>query len=257
MKKSILGWMCLAVFALTISLQAQDIQVDLEKIYQIKQIERTSSQIEELSFWMTDYVGPRLTASELKLRANDWAKTRMEEMGLQNVVVEPVRSFDRGGWDNLKTYAAMTEPYYAAFAANPKAWTGSTKGLVKGEVVLIDVKSEEDLAALKGTLKGKIVLMPSTATYEPKFEALATRYTDEELEAMTKEEMGGRRFRGDFDMEAWMRTRRLQEAAGEMMRTEGVLAIVSQGGEFNVPRSSGGNYKMGDKEPIAEISLPI
>ena len=57
-----------------------------------------------------------------------------------------------GGWDNLKTYAAMTAPYYVNFACNPVAWTGSTKGPVKGEVVLLDVKDETDLEKYKGKL---------------------------------------------------------------------------------------------------------
>lgn len=63
-------------------------------------------------------------------------KNKFEEFGLSNAVIDPVRPFDRGGWDNRKTYVAMTAPYYCAFAATPVAWTGSTKGLIKGEVKL-------------------------------------------------------------------------------------------------------------------------
>ncbi len=88
----------------------------------------------------------------------------MEELGFQNVRIEEAADFSRGGWDNLKTYAAMTAPYYANFACNPVAWTGSTNGLIKSEVVLVDVKAESDLEKYKGKLSGKIVLMPSTST---------------------------------------------------------------------------------------------
>ncbi len=122
-------------------LMSQTEKTDLGMIYKIKQEGIRNSQIEELSFWMTDFVGPRLTGSTGGNRANEWAKKKMEELGFQNVRIEEARDFSRGGWDNLKTYAAMTAPYYANFACNPVAWTGSTNGLIKGEIVLLDVKS--------------------------------------------------------------------------------------------------------------------
>ncbi|MBT3747815.1 MAG: M20/M25/M40 family metallo-hydrolase, partial [Bacteroidetes bacterium] len=237
---------------------AQTESVDLEMIYKIKQYENSRSQIEELSFWMTDFVGPRLTASEGKLKANEWVKAKFEEYGFANAVIEEIRPFSRGGWDNKKTYVAMTAPYYCAFAANPKAWTGSTKGLVKGEVVFVDIKTEEDLEKFKGKLKGKIAVMPSTSTYEPKFEPLATRYTDEELEALTLESSGRRGGGGgNFDYAAYMKAAQLRRAASEFMKKEGVAVILHGSGSFNVPRSSGGSYQAGEKEPIAEVNLPL
>ncbi len=236
---------------------AQTESVDLEMIYKIKQYEKSKSQIDDLSFWMTDYLGSRLTASKAKLHANEWMKAKFEEYGLENVVIDEVRSFSRGGWDNKRTYVAMTSPYYCAFAANPVAWTGSTKGLIKGEVVLVDIKSEDDLDAFKGKLKGKIAVMPSSSTYEPSFEPMATRYNDEELEALTQESIGGRGRRGNFDYAAYMKARRLRRAASDFLKKEGVAVILRGSGEFNVPRSNGASYKSGDKEPIAEVNLAI
>ena len=135
MKKMHLSAFLIAFFLLPVFVLAQTEPVDLEMIYKIKQFEKSRSQIEDISFWMTDYLGPRLTASQNKARANEFVKTKFEEFGLSNAVIDPVRPFDRGGWDNKKTYVAMTAPYYCAFAATPVAWTGSTKGLIKGEVV--------------------------------------------------------------------------------------------------------------------------
>jgi len=236
---------------------AQNEQVDLEMIYRIKQYEKSKSGIEDISFWMTDYLGPRLTASQNKARADEFVKNKLEEFGLSNAVIDPVRPFDRGGWDNKKTYVAMTAPYYCAYAATPKAWTGSTKGLIKGEVVLLDFKSPEDLEAYKGKLKGKIVLMPATDTYEPSFEPMASRYTDEELKEITGESMAGRRRYGNFDFDAWRRARELRAAAAAFLVDEGAALIVNSSGEFNVPRSNGANYKAGEKEPIPEINLAV
>jgi hypothetical protein len=236
---------------------AQTEPADLEMIYKIKQYEKSRSQIEDIAFWMTDYLGPRLTASQNKARADEFVKNKFEEFGLSNAVIDPVRPFDRGGWDNNKTYVAMTAPYYCAYAATPKAWTGSTNGLIKGEVLLLDFQSIEDLEQYKGKLKGKIVLMPTSDTYEPSFEPMASRYTDEELKEMTSESMAGRRRYGNRDFEAWRRARELRRAAAEFLADEGVAVIVHGSGEFNVPVSSGANYKSGEKEPVPEINLPV
>jgi len=110
-------------------LMSQNENVDLGMIYKIKQEGMKNSNVEELAFGLTDFVGPRLTGSTGNNRGNEWAKKKMEELGFQNVRIEEATDFSRGGWDNLKTYAAMTAPYYVNFACNPVAWTGSTNGV--------------------------------------------------------------------------------------------------------------------------------
>ncbi len=237
-------------------LMSQTENVDLGMIYKIKQEGLKNSKIEDLSFWLTDFVGPRLTASTGFNRGTEWAKKKMEEFGFQNVRIEPARDFSRGGWDNVKTYAAMTSPYYVNFACNPVAWTGSTNGLIKGDVVLLDVKTESDLNQYKGKLAGKIVLMPSTATYEVSFEPLATRFTDEQLKELSMDASSApRRRMGDFA--TYRAQRALRQKISEMLSQEGVAAIINNSGVFNVPRSNGANYKAGEKEPVAELNLPI
>jgi carboxypeptidase Q len=104
-------------------LSAQKENLDLGMVYKIKQEGSRGTSLEELSYGLIDFVGPRLAGSTGANRGNEWAKKKMEELGLQNVRIEEARDFTRGGWDNLKTYAAMTEPYYANFACNPVAWT--------------------------------------------------------------------------------------------------------------------------------------
>lgn len=240
-----------------IYLIAQTEQVDLNMVYQIKQEGKMNSKIEDLSFWMTDFLGPRLTASKGKLNANVWVKNKMIEYGFENVVIDEVRDFDRGGWDNKRTYVAMTAPYYANFSATPIAWTGSTAGEIRGEAVLMDVKDEKDLEKYKGQLKGKIIVMPSTAIYELSFEPFATRYTEADLSRIQEESTEARRRRGNFNMEDYMRMRQLRQKISEFLITEGAAVILNGAGEFNVPRSSGASYKSGDPQPIPEVNLPI
>lgn len=234
---------------------AQSETLDLEMVYKIKQEAKTNSQIEELSFWMTDYLGPRLTASEGKIRATQWVADKFQEMGFANVVIDSVRPFERGGWDNTKTYAALTAPYYTNFAALPKAWTGSTNGLVKSDVVLVNIQSKEDFQKYQGTLKDKIVILPSTATYEPSFEAYSVRYTDEDLEAISKESTETRR--RTWDRAAYMKMREFRQEIADFLSAEGVAVILNNSGEFNVPRASGARYSIGNDYPTPELNLPI
>ena len=236
---------------------SQSENVDLTMIYKIKQEGLKNSSIEDLAFGLTDLTGPRLTCSSGYLRGLEWARKKMVELGFQNVRIEEAGNLPSGGWDNLKTYAAMTAPYYASFACNPVAWTGSTKGLIKSEVILLDVKTESDIEKYKGTLSGKIVLVPSNITYEPSFEPLATRYTDDQLKelSMATPQQKGKRQNSDFS--TYMAQRALQQKIREFLNNEDVAVILNGAGTFNVPKSGGAKYTAGAAEPSAELNLPI
>jgi carboxypeptidase Q len=237
---------------------AQSENVDLSMIYKIKQEGLKNSSIEELAFGLTDMTGPRLTCSTGFTSGLEWARKKMEELGFQNVRIEAAGTLPSGGWDNMKTYAAMTAPYYVSFACNPVAWTGSTNGQIKGKVVLLDVKELADLDKYKGTLSGKIVLLPSTARYEMSFEPLAHRLTDEELRDLSMAQAGQQRGRRQGpDWAAWRAQREFQAKVKEFAENEGAVVILNNSGIFNVPRSNGSRYKAGSPEPVAELNLPI
>jgi len=245
------------VLFMPVLIMSQTEKVDLGMIYKIKQEGIRYSSIEELAFWLTDYAGPRLTGSTGGTRGNELARKKMEEIGLQNVRIEAARDFSRGGWDNLKTYAAMTSPYYANFACNPVAWTGSTNGLVRSEVVLMDVSSEDDLEKFKGKLSGKIILLPSTSTYTVSFEPLASRLSDEQLKQLSMAQVQDQRRRPMRDFAAMASQRALRTKIIELLKAEGAAVILNNSGTFNVPRSNGASYTAGNPEPIAELNLPV
>ncbi|MCR5571227.1 MAG: M20/M25/M40 family metallo-hydrolase [Bacteroidales bacterium] len=218
------------------------------------------SQVEELSQYMTDFLGSRLTASAQKRRADDLMVAKLRELGLSNPRSAFATEFTRGGWDVVKTYAAMTAPYYCAFSVNPRAWSGSTPGLVKGECIVFDVQSKEDLEKYRGKVAGKILLIPSAASTAIRFDPLATRYTDAQLEALTQDNradvtprnaaMG----RATYDYQALMELRQLMS---DFYKTEKPLCIVNGSGTFNVPSGSGVSYRAGDPEPVPEIAMPL
>ena len=248
----------LVIAAIAVSVSAMFAQTRLsdETAYKVKAEGFSNSQIEQIAQFMTDELGPRLAASQMKVRSEQMVVEKLKEMGFQNARIEFAYDFPKGGWDNQMNYVAMTAPYYCSFAANPKAWSGSTDGLVKGECVVLEANKKEDLEKYKGKLAGKIVLMPATQTYEMSFEPLATRYTQEQLDEMEKDPRP-RAMRRRISGGNWLAARELQQAMAQMLKDEKVLAVVSGGGTFNVPSSRGVQYKVGDPEPTPEIVLPI
>jgi hypothetical protein len=254
MKKSIL--LLVAIFmANAVSFAQTCLPNDIA--YRVKNEGFANSKLEEIAQFMTDDLGPRLAASQLKLRSEKMVVDKLTEMGFSNARVEFASDFTKGGWDNQMNYVAMTEPYYCSFAANPKAWSGSTDGLVSGECVLVDIQSKADMEKYRGQLAGKIVIMPATQTYEMKFTPLATRLTDEQLEEMTNDSRATASARRRMPMGNWQSARELQQAISNFLKEENVLAIISGSGTFNVPHSRGVNYKVGDPEPTPEIILTI
>ncbi len=225
-----------------------------------------NSKIEEIAQFMTDYLGSRLTASQQKRRAESLVVEKLGEFGLANPRTEFASEFPRGGWDVVKTYAAMTSPYYCAFSVNPKAWTGSTDGLVKGECVVFDVQKKEDIDKYKGKIAGKILLRAPTQTYTVGFDPLAKRYTEAELKELALDRQvnartspmgppgGGGRRGIPFDRASYME---LLNLTNELLATEKPLCVVTGRGTFNVPSGTGASYKVGDPEPVPEIVMPI
>jgi hypothetical protein len=248
----------LMMFILPAILLSQGENIDLAMMYKIKQEGIINSKIENLAYELTDLVGPRLTGSTGFNRGMEWAKNKMEELGFQNVRIEAAGNFNSSGWDNLKTYAAMTAPYYSNFACTPLAWTGSTNGAVKSEVIYLDIRTDEDFAKFRGKLAGKIVLLPSTQQYEPVFEPLATRFTDEELNEMAKSNINmptnpaNRVVVISQPMQANIRFR-----INEFITEEKPAVVLNNQGLFNVARTTGWSYRKGDAEPVAQLALPV
>lgn len=144
MKKAILLPLLAAAILGGNSLFAQ-VSQSPEMATKVKNEGLNNSKIEEIAQFMTDHLGSRLTASQQKRRAEKEVMSKLKEFGLSNVHSEFAYAFPRGGWDVVKTYAAMTSPYYCAYTVNPKAWSGSTNGLVRGECIVLDIKTKDDI----------------------------------------------------------------------------------------------------------------
>ncbi len=217
-----------------------------------------NSKAEELAFWLTDYSGPRLTGSQNASRGFDVAGKLLNDFGIENVRLEAANRLSRGGWDNRKAYAAMTVPYYASFCVCPVAWTGSTRGMIRGEVIWVDIASVKDMEKYRGKLKGKIVMVPPEASEVRNYELMKAKnqrgFRVEDLKEPGRPEQPVQHQADMSDSSSII----LQKKMAEFFRCEkaGVILRESFTLFFNVPATGGTDYRMGDPEPVPELNLP-
>ena len=146
--------------------------------------EKENSQVMQTLSYLSDVIGPRLTASPNAKRANEWTRDKLTSWGLQNGHLEAWGPFGRG-WTLKRFSAQIVEPQDIPLIAYPKAWSPGIKVMpsvvadaknrkkgvapapppsstVTADVIYLDAKTEADLEKYKGQLKGKIVLISPT-----------------------------------------------------------------------------------------------
>ena len=181
----ITGALALLVAAPAAAQVAQE-AVDLDVVRQIREEGLERSQIPELARYLTEVIGPRLTGSPQMREANTWTAEKLREWGLQNVIVEPWGEFGRG-WERVNYSGRIVTPFVQPLYAQAVAWTGSTRGTVKSDAVIIQADTVTDIAQYKGQLKGKIVLIAEPPEVEPVFEPRDRRTPLDELLAPPEE----------------------------------------------------------------------
>lgn len=241
----------------TLNVSAQTDKLDLQMAGKIRLTERETSNVDNLAYRIIDLAGPRLTGSEGMQRGYEEAKKLMEEIGLENVTIDFARKWHRGGWDIKRAYSAMITPYYHHIYPAPVGWTGSTNGLVKSEVVLIDVKHRDELSKYKGKLKNKIVLMPSTQDYTPSFGPAATRNNEESLKSIKEypieQQMAANRRRAPSAPSTLVTANEIKD----FLRKESVAVIVDENGSFGAPGITFYNHQQGNTPVPCEINITL
>src|ERR1043166_206224 len=140
-------------------------------ITKIKDEGMNHSQVMETLSYLTDVIGPRLTASPGARRANEWTRDTLTKWGLQNAHLESWGPFGRG-WTLKRFSAQVVSPQDIPLIAYPKAWSPSVKvvpevamaapkkgatpapppvsNTVTADVVFLDAKTAEELDKYKG-----------------------------------------------------------------------------------------------------------
>lgn len=165
---------------LTCTLFAQEESNDQEPqiVDIIKKHGLDNSQVMEIASWMCDVYGPRLTGSPQLDRATEWAKKELSDWGMKNVHLHEWGPFGRG-WELSHFEMHAHSPGYWPVMAYPKAWSPPVSG--SGEVVYLDIRTEEDIEKYRGKLKGKFVLMDTIREVKEPFKAMAKRHDAESL----------------------------------------------------------------------------
>lgn len=172
----------------------------------IKEEGTKNSQVMQTLSYLSDVIGPRLTASPGMKYANEWTRDKLTAYGLQNGHLEAWGPFGRG-W-TLKRFSAMVDgPTAFPLIAYPKAWSPGTDTLIPpppvdpkakksktpvaapapqntaytGEVVRFNAANEAELEPYKGKLKGKIVLVSAIREVKAHFDSEGRRATEKDL----------------------------------------------------------------------------
>ncbi len=169
-----------------------------DPIAKIKDEGMNRSQVMQTLSYLTDVIGPRLTASPGMKRANAWTRDQLMKWGLQNAHLEAWGPFGRG-WTLKRFSAEVVAPIGIPTIAYPKAWSPGTNGEVVADVVYVNAKNDAELQTYKGKLKGAIVLTAPIREVKARFEAPGTRRDEKNLLALAdapepRAGGGGRRF---------------------------------------------------------------
>jgi carboxypeptidase Q len=266
-QRALLAGAVLTVALVLTPLSAQHAQerVDLDGIYRIKAEGFQRSKVMEITSWLTDVYGPRVTNSPGFRKAGEWAVTEMKSWGLANVKLEPFGPFGRG-WSNEKFYAMATTPGGSfPLIGMSQVWTAGTNGLISGDAISAIVESPDDFAKYKGQLKGKVVLTTGPRDVLPVWNPPASRYTVDQLRELEAEtdanpragSYGGRNDRPDRQPPAAGGGRGAAQSFSarrmQFFSEEGALALISPG------RGDGGTVFVqggGSREASAPPGLP-
>jgi hypothetical protein len=173
----------IAVFAVGL-FAAQD-KPDLDMMNKIRYEGLHHSQVGKLAAFLSDVIGPRPTGSPEIDRANRWAAAKMKEWGLANVALEPYDDFGVG-WALRYVSAHLIEPHYAPLIAISVEWGSSTRGMIGGQPLYVDIRSKDDFAKYKGKLGGRIVLYQPPTPVPTQFTPDAKRHDAASLAALAE-----------------------------------------------------------------------
>jgi carboxypeptidase Q len=200
------------------------------------------SHVMDYASALDDDIGPRLTGSPSMKRANEWTEKQLTAMGCANAHLESWGDFGMG-WQQLNTWVRMVTPDPAVFIAQATSWSPSTSGPVTASVIHVNVETEKDLDKYKGKLGGKIVLLGEMRPVPPVDKPLWTRYTDQQLEAMTQYPPSSGMPRNlTKRLMQYLQRRELMGKLMQMMADEHVLAVILPSRDGADGGGSGGTF---------------
>jgi hypothetical protein len=244
----LIGFLFLFLLVLPSVAQIQPTATSADALAKIREEGIAHSQVMKITSYLTDVSGPRLTNSPNIKIAAQWVLEKMSEWGIANAKLESWGPFGRG-WSNEHFDAAMVKPYHLNIIGSPKAWTPGTSGVITGDVVIAVVTTQADVERYRGKLRGKLVLANAPREVTAQFQPNATRYTDEQLQAMSNPPAprGGGAARGGAGQRGPAQQNLTQQQRNQFYLDEGVLAVIEHGS------ATGGNLTVqGGGDPAVD-----
>ena len=122
---------------LAVPVAAQQVEkIDAAGLAKIRDEGMQRSKVMEITSYLTDVYGARLTGSPQTKAAGEWVVSQLKSWGLSNPRLEPWGPFGRG-WSNEKFTARVVSPSSYSLIAYPGAWSTGTSGPVTAEVVMV------------------------------------------------------------------------------------------------------------------------
>jgi len=212
-------------------LAQQSERMDAAALARIRDEGMQRSKVMEITSYLTDVYGARLTGSPATKAAADWVVGQLKTWGTTNPHLEVWGPFGRG-WSNEKFTARVVAPTPYPLIAYPGAWSTGTKGPVTAEVAFVRIDTSTDTTKYRGMLRGKWVMVGNPPPVTAHWNAQAERYSESELDSIGALPMeaaqqggGGRggnagRFRG---------TQEAARARSEFFAHEGIVGILQPG----------------------------
>ena len=164
-------------------------RLDPDVMWKIRREATERSQIMRTLHYLTDVYGPRLTGSPNLRQAQDWLVQQATAAGLKNAHLEEW-DFGSPGWLNEKTAVHIVSPLKDSLVVEALAWTPGTNGTVTASTVLvipperpIQADADKFFARLRGSLKGRAVLVGLPASLDVTIDPPAKRRDDNEARA--------------------------------------------------------------------------
>ncbi len=252
MKLSILPVAALALAAAASNSAAQD--VDLAALTRLRDEGLHRSRVMETAQYLCDVIGPRLTASPAAKRANEWTRDRFASWGLADAHLESWGPF-APGWTLEHSSLHMLTPTTTPLVAWPKAWSPGTSGVVHAKAMRVDLNSEADLAAQKGKLKGRILLLSEAKPLHDEDKPPLTRFSAKDLAEIGQFEIPKER-KLEEEREKDLKRVRLDRALRAFLAEEGVVAAIEASSWQGVVRAqSNGAWRAGESRGVPEFVL--
>ena len=157
-------------------------KVHWDVVSKIREESFERSQVMDHIWYLSDVIGPRLAGSAGIGKAQLWARSKMDEMGLTATALEPWGETGVS-WEQKYTSIHMIEPTYQPIIGYPYAFSPGTNGKIVGRPVIVDIQNKEDLETYRGKLSGAIVLAHPEKRINERFTADAVRHDKESLAA--------------------------------------------------------------------------